>query len=100
MSFAIIIAKGQSIIGVADYTITQANIDAGSVTNSAYATGLFQGKTITSPQDVAIVLYEHPLDLMALMLGLMQLNLTTTVLHHRVIHLGTCKDSKKATIWP
>ena len=31
------LSPGQSVIGTANYTITQADIDAGSVTNSAYA---------------------------------------------------------------
>jgi uncharacterized repeat protein (TIGR01451 family) len=33
------LAPGQSVAGTATYTITQADLDAGSVTNSAFATG-------------------------------------------------------------
>ena len=54
-----ILSPGSSVTGTATYTITQADLDSGSVTNSAYATGLFSGETITSPQALAVVLYKH-----------------------------------------
>jgi uncharacterized repeat protein (TIGR01451 family) len=34
-----VLAKGANVQGTATYTITQADLDAGSVTNSAFATG-------------------------------------------------------------
>src|SRR5664280_203047 len=42
---------GQTVTGTADYTITQADINAGSVTNAAFATGTFGNNTITSNTD-------------------------------------------------
>ena len=41
----------QSIIGTANYTITGADLDNGSVTNEAYATGTFNGSNVTSNTD-------------------------------------------------
>ncbi len=40
------LGPGQSVIGTANYSITRADIDSGSVTNLAYAIGLFNGKQI------------------------------------------------------
>src|SRR5664280_854100 len=42
---------GQTVTGTANYTITQADINAGSVTNAAFATGTFGNNTITSNTD-------------------------------------------------
>ena len=47
---------GHSVTGTATYTITQSDIDAGSVTNSAYATN----NNIKSKTDTAKVTYEKP----------------------------------------
>jgi YVTN family beta-propeller protein len=53
------LSKGSSVTGTDTYKITDADINAGSVTNSAYATGSFNGYTITSPKALAVVLYKH-----------------------------------------
>ncbi|MGD8864929.1 MAG: hypothetical protein PVI81_05020, partial [Anaerolineales bacterium] len=45
------LAPGASITCTASYTITQADLDAGSVTNLASASGSFNGSPITSNQD-------------------------------------------------
>ena len=42
------LAPGHSITGTANYTITQADLDNGSVTNAAFATGRFGNNTVTS----------------------------------------------------
>ena len=42
------LGPGQSVIGTANYSITRADIDSGSVTNLAYAMGSFNGKQITA----------------------------------------------------
>ncbi len=42
---------GQSVIGTANYTITQDDLDAGFVTNSAFANGTFNGNNVTSNTD-------------------------------------------------
>jgi len=39
---------GQSVIGTANYIITQADLNNGSVTNAAFATGTFNGTQVTS----------------------------------------------------
>ncbi|MDR7667184.1 choice-of-anchor A family protein, partial [Methanosarcina sp. Z-7115] len=39
---------GQSVIGTANYTITQSDLDNGSVTNSAFASGIFNGTVVNS----------------------------------------------------
>jgi uncharacterized repeat protein (TIGR01451 family) len=49
------LAPGSSVKGTGTYTITQADINAGSVTNSAYATGMFGTQTVTSNQVIATV---------------------------------------------
>ena len=53
------LSKGSSVTKTDTYKITEADINAGSVTNLAYATGLFNGYTITSPKALAVVLYKH-----------------------------------------
>ncbi len=45
------LVPSQSVLGYATYTITQADLDAGSVTNAAYATGTFGNNTTTSNTD-------------------------------------------------
>ncbi|MGB9927756.1 MAG: beta strand repeat-containing protein, partial [Methanosarcina sp.] len=45
------LTPGQSVSGTANYTITQADLDWGSVTNSAFATGTFDNNTTTSNTD-------------------------------------------------
>ena len=45
------LAPGASIICMATYTVTQADLDAGSVTNIASAHGTFSGNPVTSPTD-------------------------------------------------
>ena len=45
------LVPSQSVLGNATYTITQADLDAGSVTNAAYATGTFGNNTTTSNTD-------------------------------------------------
>lgn len=55
----VILSPGSSVTGTATYKITDADIDAGSVTNLASATGPFNGKTITlSNSVIAVVHYE------------------------------------------
>ena len=55
------LSPGSSVTGTATYKITDADIDAGSVTNLASATGPFNGKTITlSNSVIAVVHYEPP----------------------------------------
>jgi len=51
---------GHSATTTVPYTITSADFAKGSVTNLAYAIGSFNGNTITSPKNIAVVLYEHP----------------------------------------
>ncbi len=55
-----ILSPGLSVHNKYFYRITQADIDAGYVTNSAYATGSFSNKPIISPLNIALVLYKHP----------------------------------------
>ncbi|MBM3500844.1 MAG: hypothetical protein FJX74_19470, partial [Armatimonadetes bacterium] len=45
------LAPGDSITCAATYTITQADLDAGSVTNTASASGVFGGNPVTSSPD-------------------------------------------------
>ena len=54
------LSKGSSVTGTTTYKITQADIDAGSVSNLATATGLVNGNNVTSNNAVGVVLYEHP----------------------------------------
>jgi YVTN family beta-propeller protein len=49
------LAPGQSVTGTANYTITQADLNAGSVTNAAFATGTFNGTEIKSTNSTSIV---------------------------------------------
>ena len=55
-----ILSSGSSIPGTATYKIIDANINTGSVTNLASATGSFNNQPIISPQTVAIVRYKQP----------------------------------------
>jgi uncharacterized repeat protein (TIGR01451 family) len=50
------LTPGSSVTKTATYKITQADLDAGSITNLATATGLFSGQTITSNTGTAKVL--------------------------------------------
>ena len=54
------LSPGSSVTGTATYKITQANINAGHVTNAAFATGSFNSQPIISPNAIAIVRYEQP----------------------------------------
>ncbi len=49
------LSPGQNVTGTANYTITQADLDNGSVTNSAYATGTFNGTEVNSTNVTATV---------------------------------------------
>jgi hypothetical protein len=51
---------GSILTGISIHTITQADIDAGSVTNLAYATGSFNSQPVISSNATATVIYEHP----------------------------------------
>ena len=51
---------GSMLTGISIHTITQADIDAGSVTNLANATGSFNNQPVVSPNTTATVIYEHP----------------------------------------
>jgi uncharacterized repeat protein (TIGR01451 family) len=54
------ISSSSSLIGTSIHTITQADLDAGSVTNSAYATGSFNNQPVISSNATATVIYENP----------------------------------------
>ncbi|MDY9928170.1 PGF-CTERM sorting domain-containing protein, partial [Methanosarcina sp.] len=61
---------GQSVTGTANYTITQADLDAGSITNAAYATGTFGNNTITSNTDnETVTAVQGPCEFPALIIG-------------------------------
>ena len=49
------LSPGSSVTGTATYKITDADINAGSVTNTAYAMGSFNNNPISSPLTVALV---------------------------------------------
>ncbi len=49
------LAPGQNVTGTANYTITQADLDNGSVTNEAFATGTFNGTEVNSTNVTATV---------------------------------------------
>jgi hypothetical protein len=51
---------GISIKWTITYKITEADINSGSVSNLAYATGSFNSKSVISPSVIAIVSYEQP----------------------------------------
>jgi hypothetical protein len=55
-----ILSPGSSITGTTTYKITDSDINTGSVTNLASATGSFNNQPVISPQTVAIVFYKHP----------------------------------------
>ncbi len=50
------LAPGKHFTVTASYSVTQADIDAGFVTNIAYATGTYGKRTVTSPTDSVTVL--------------------------------------------
>ena len=54
------LSPGSSVTGIANYKITQADINAGTVTNAAYAKGSFNNNPISSPLTVALVHYKQP----------------------------------------
>jgi uncharacterized repeat protein (TIGR01451 family) len=54
-----ILSPASSIKGTATYTTTEADVDAGSVSNLATATGLVSGNNVTSNNAVGVVLYER-----------------------------------------
>jgi uncharacterized repeat protein (TIGR01451 family) len=49
------LSPGQSVTGTATHTISQADLDAGSITNVAYATGLYCSKEVRSNTDTETV---------------------------------------------
>ena len=51
---------GQSVTGTANYTITQDDINAGSVTNTADVTGTFGNNTITSTVNATVTAVQGP----------------------------------------
>ena len=55
-----ILRPGSSVQNTYSYRITPVDINAGSVTNLAYATGSLNNNSIISPQTVALVLYKQP----------------------------------------
>ena len=55
-----ILSPGSSVTGTSTCKITKADINAGYVTNAAYAKGSFNNNPISSPLTVAIVSYEQP----------------------------------------
>lgn len=54
------LSPGSSVTGTSTYKITDTDINAGHVTNAAYATGSFNSKPVISPLTIAIVHYEQP----------------------------------------
>jgi hypothetical protein len=48
------------VTGTATYKITDADINAGTVTNAAYTKGTFNNNPISSPLTVALVRYKQP----------------------------------------
>ena len=54
------LAPGQSVKRFHQYHITPRDIDVGFVINSAYATGSFNNKTVTSNSDTAIARFFGP----------------------------------------
>jgi hypothetical protein len=57
-----ILSPSSSVTGTATYKITDADINTGSVINLASATGSYSGQTITSPQNIVTVHYNHPIN--------------------------------------
>ena len=55
------LAPGQNVTGSAIYTITQQDLDVGSVTNLANATGSFKNKTVLSnTANATVTIVQHP----------------------------------------
>ncbi|WP_447912833.1 beta strand repeat-containing protein [Microbacterium phyllosphaerae] len=50
-----VLAPGQTAIATADYTITQTDVDAGSIANAATASGSSRGGPVTSPAGIETV---------------------------------------------
>ena len=50
------LAPGQSVIGYANYTVKQEDLDSGFVTNEAFATGTFNNTAVNSTAVTATVL--------------------------------------------
>ncbi|WP_442922810.1 beta strand repeat-containing protein, partial [Microbacterium sp. Leaf161] len=50
-----VLAPGQSATATADYTITQTDVDAGSIANAATASGSSRGGPVTSPAGIETV---------------------------------------------
>ncbi|PCE14656.1 hypothetical protein AUC47_16260, partial [Microbacterium sp. SZ1] len=50
-----VLAPGQTATAVADYTITQTDVDAGSIANAATASGSSRGGPVTSPAGIETV---------------------------------------------
>ena len=57
---SVILSSGSSVTGTVIYKITDANINTGSVTNLASATGSFNNQPVTSPQNIVTVGYKQP----------------------------------------
>ena len=55
-----ILSPGSSVTGTTTYKTTDADINAGPVTNAAYAKGSFNNNPISSPLTVALVRYKQP----------------------------------------
>ena len=55
-----ILSPGSSVTGTATYKITDADINTGSVTNLASATGSSNNQPIISSQNIVTVLYKQP----------------------------------------
>ncbi|MGB9929106.1 MAG: DUF7507 domain-containing protein [Methanosarcina sp.] len=55
------LVPGQTVTGTSNYTITQEDLNSGSVTNSAFANGTFNGNNITSePDDETVIAKQNP----------------------------------------
>jgi hypothetical protein len=56
-----ILSPGSSVTGTTTHKITDADINAGTVTNATYVTGSFNNNPISSPLTVALVHYKQPI---------------------------------------